>query len=90
MIEWKRMDEPLRYYSESVDDEVELTTIPQMLEAIPEVVKRGDDGQAHEIEDALHRLSFRSILSAETLKEAREIAKQALSTTEIQFGRWFE
>ncbi len=51
--------------------------------------RAGDDESAHGLEDALRHDVLKAIASGEqTYEECCELARLALSTTEIEFERW--
>jgi hypothetical protein len=45
-----------------------------------------DDERAHGLEDALHKDVLKAI--AEGARNGRQLAAEALTTSEIKFGRW--
>lgn len=49
-------------------------------------VNRRDDEKAHSMEDRLHADVLRAVVRGEP--EAKEMARVALTTNRINFGRW--
>jgi len=48
----------------------------------------GDDEAQHGKEDSLWKDVLQAIVSAKTLKEAKQLAHEALKTKDLEFQRW--
>lgn len=55
---------------------------------VEEIANLHDDEAQHSREDALWKDVLQAIMSAKTLKEAKQLAQEALKTRDLEFKRW--
>lgn len=64
--------------------------LTELMDELLEAVKKDDDESAHGCEDALREAALEIIASGDVdIEAAKEIAKFALSTKDLDFRRWY-